>query len=421
MNTLLPSAGRFARTPARWIGGVACLVLLAGCVAQAPLSTAAPGGSIPPTAPPSFTLSPPPIVSGSSQIVEVYAVPAARSTDDGALFSRTIVTGGTTAAASADVALGTGTDFLDNQAVTTDGTSAPVGQWRVSSSATTVVLRPGGPKLAVDAAAAKVAVPSLDTSDIPVPRSSLESGGVQYVQMGGVVVAARSGSLIGSYPLPTLAVDPTAGQAPAGYKGVYSGVGVGIVSALVPTTAGAVLAFSFTGRAAAVTNLMTGKTAPISGYSKLGPAARTASNKIMVLAWSALDETRAIQILVLDPDKLQITATIDTGLSAASFLRAVVLPGLGHDAVVAVAKGDEAAGVSLSVWTVDGAIIGRPAVLPVNCGLEVAPAGVSSVYVYNGPAKNTVGRLDLSSGSFAPDLPQLRAPAGSYVVGILPS
>jgi hypothetical protein len=97
-----------------------------------------------------------------------------------------------------------------------------------------------------------------------------------------------------------------------------------------------------------------------------------------------------------------------------------VLPGLGHDAVVAVAAGDETVGVSLSIWTVDGGQRSAKASPPLNSGLAIAPADAASVYIYDGPGTNKVGQFDLSTDAFTADLPILRAPSGSYVVGLLP-
>jgi hypothetical protein len=97
----------------------------------------------------------------------------------------------------------------------------------------------------------------------------------------------------------------------------------------------------------------------------------------------------------------------------------MLLPGLGHDAVLAVAAGDDA-GVALTVWTVDGSEVRSKGGPPADTGLSIAPADASSVYVYDGPGRNTVGLFDLASQQFTPDVPSLRAPTGSYVVGLLP-
>lgn len=137
-----------------------------------------------------------------------------------------------------------------------------------------------------------------------------------------------------------------------------------------------------------------------------------------MLAWNGLDQSKTIRALVIDGQTLQLVATLDTGVTPADRLGDRVLPGLGHDAVIAIAHGDYP-GVALDLLIVDGRAIAKGPSLPVDSGLEIAPAGSTSVYVYNGPAKETVGQLDLATGGFTKDLPELRAPAGSYVVGLL--
>lgn len=89
------------------------------------------------------------------------------------------------------------------------------------------------------------------------------------------------------------------------------------------------------------------------------------------------------------------------------------------DAVVVIAHGDETTGVDLKIWTVDGQTLTAEPALPTNSGLTIAPADATSIYIYGGPAKNTVGQLDLSSGAFGRDLESLRTPVGSYIVGIV--
>ena len=127
-----------------------------------------------------------------------------------------------------------------------------------------------------------------------------------------------------------------------------------------------------------------------------------------------------MKLLVLDPNSLAVRSVVDLGASPADRLRDTLLPGLGHDAVLAVAAGDETAGVTLSIWTVDAGQLSSEASPPLNSGLSIAPASASSVYVYDGPGMNEVGQFDLVSHAFTPDLASLRSPTGSYVVGILP-
>ena len=255
-------------------------------------------------------------------------------------------------------------------------------------------------------------------SDPSPPLTSLDLDGVRYFQIDGNVVASIGGRISATDALPTLQPDPLAGGFPPGYKGVYTGVSAGQVSALVPTPSGDVLAFSSTGLASAVTNLMTGKTTAIPGYGSLGGATRTASGSYVALAWRAQQQSYPIQVLLLDGSTLSVASSTDTGVSPTGYLHDRVLGGASHDAVVSIARGDEIVGVGLTVLAVDRGKVSTAVNLPNGSGLDIAAGSSSSVFVFGGPAGNKVGQLDLVSGSFTPDVPELRAPAGSFVVGI---
>lgn len=330
----------------------------------------------------------------------IYAIPAADPQADGTLFLHVVGSD-----LASDVSLGQGTDAI---AIPAPGSPNAVAhmQWYNSETSKVSVERPEDASTAI--------------ADPGVPLTSLEVDGVGYFQLGDAVVAVKNGVTTATYPLPVLQPDSTAGDFPAGYKGVYSGVSTGSVSALVASEAGDVLAFTFTGRAAAVTDLITRKTTQISGYSRLGSGVRDSSGNIEVLAWKAQDEGQTMKLLVLDAKSLAVQLTVDSGASPANHLRDYLLPGLGHDAVLAVAAGDESVGISLSIWTIDGAKLSARPSPPLNSGLAIAPADATSIFVYDGPGQNRVGQLDLVSKAFTPDLASLRAPTGSYVVGVLP-
>jgi hypothetical protein len=123
-------------------------------------------------------------------------------------------------------------------------------------------------------------------------------------------------------------------------------------------------------------------------------------------------------VLSLDGSTLGVASSTDTGVSPTGYLHDRVLGGASHDAVVSIARGDETVGVGLTVLAVDGGKVSTAVNLPNASGLDIAAGSSSSVFVFGGPAGNKVGQLDLVSGSFTPDVPELRAPAGSFVVGI---
>jgi hypothetical protein len=308
--------------------------------------------------------------------------------------------------AATDVVIGRGTDatFV---AATVPGVRSGHVQSYGSASNTVTLSQPN----ASGATVASIASPN-------VPLTSLDDGDRRYLQVDRDVVAVAGGRVVATYPLPLLHADPTAGRLPAGYKGMFDGTGYGDVTALVPAANGDILAFTATGLAAAVTDLTTGHTVLLRGYGSLAGAVRTARGDLLVLGWRANDAAFPMTVLSLDGTSMRPVAAMSTGLAPASYLRADLALGTGPDAVVGIARGDNTSGVTLSLFTVTGTRLTAGPDLPVNAGLEIAAAGPGTLYVFNGPAGNTVGELTLAGGVLRPDIRSLRTSAGSYVLGI---
>jgi hypothetical protein len=324
-------------------------------------------------------------------------VPSAIRTQDGTLYSHRV-----DASAASDVLVAVGTDSTFVPA--SSGSAVGHLQW-LSSASQSVSF-------------GSAASGSVETvANVGVPLTSLSLGSLVYAQVDDTVVAFSGGHVQATYALPTLQPDPAVGGLPAGYKGVFGGVSPGQVSALVPTADGHVLAFTSTGLASAVTDLMTGKTTQLTGYGTLGSAVQTPSGPIDVLAWRGYQPTYSLHLLSLDGTSLSIGASMDTGLLPAGYLRDRLVSVAGHDGVLSVARGDETAGVTLSVFSVDGTDLTSSAALK-GVGLEIAPGPAGSVYLFGGPAANTVSQLDIATRMLTRDLPALRAPTGAYVVGI---
>jgi len=125
---------------------------------------------------------------------------------------------------------------------------------------------------------------------------------------------------------------------------------------------------------------------------------------------------QSVEVLTLDGATLRPRASASIGRGPDEILQGTVVPGAGHEAVVAVSAGYDRP--SLSLWALDGGRLVAAPAPPAGRGLAIAPAGPTEVYVYGGPARNTVGRLDLASGRFTADVPDLRAPAGTWIVGL---
>lgn len=217
--------------------------------------------------------------------------------------------------------------------------------------------------------------------------TSLDAGSRRYVQVGDVVLAISGGQVQASYPLPVLNADPTAGSKPKGYKALFTGNGVGEVTGLVPMASGDVLALSSTGFASAVTDLMTGHTVLLKGYGSLGRTVRTNDGDLLVLAWRANDQSFPMRVLLLNGSTFQPASVMSTGIAPVNYLHDDMILGTGRDAVLSVASGTEAAGVSLKVFSITGTRLTAEPPLPLNAGLDIAPALNGQVYVYGGPRR----------------------------------
>ncbi len=369
---------------------------LAGCTRAATALPSAGSGTPPPTPPSSAGIASPSATLADAGN-EYYVVPALISTEDGTLYSHQL---GASAASDTIVAIGTDASFVP----ASSGNAIGHLQW-LSSASQTVAF--GSPTAG-----------SVETvANMGIPLTSLSVGSLAYAQVDAAVVAFSNGVIKSSYALPTLQPDPTAGGFPAGYKGVFGGVSTGQVSALVQTADGHVLAFTSTGLASAVTDLMTGKTTLLTGYGTLGGAVLTPSGGIDVLAWRGYQPGYALHVVSLGGTSLSVVASMNTGVLPAGYLRDRLVSVSGYDAVLSVAAGDEASGVTLSVFGVEGTAL-TPVASSKGAGLEIASGPAGTVYTFGGPAGNTVSQLDLATGVLTRDLPSLRAPAGAYVVGI---
>lgn len=400
---------------------VAIIVLTSGCAQSGAATT----GSAPlsPIAVPTASPSTAAATAGNtpiSSVLTISARPASNPQADGSISRQLIgLAGGQMAPVGSAVSLGEGTDPFDTQSVAPALGAQPIFTWYSSSTDTTTVLASNASSFGLNQHALISLVPTT-SSQVSVPFTALQLGDLVYVQGGDYVLSATGGAAVQAFALPVLKPDPVAGKTPPGYTGLWNGVGVGTVSALVPTPDGDVVAVTFTGRAAAVTRLKDGATRTLDGYSRTGAGALTAAGLLVTLAWSGVDKSRTIHVVAIDPGTLEIVADVDTGLPATGHLRDRVLSGFGHDAVIGVSHGDDEVGIELDVWTLDGGTLHPGPKLPIAVGLEIAPAGPSSLYIYDGPARNTVSDLDLSTGALSPDIPGLRSPIGSYLVGLLP-
>ena len=254
-------------------------------------------------------------------------------------------------------------------------------------------------------------------------RTALQFGSTLLAQSGTSVaeasLAANSPQMMTptrAYRLPVIVPDPVAGVLPRGYKGLYSGVGVGQVSAMIRASGGDIIALASTGRGAAITDLSSGRSQPLAGFGQLGAAALAPDGQIYALAWRDFDPGFTIKVLRISPGTLAVTKIYDTGVVPGEFRNSVVLPAGSSNAVIGLFYGDEH-GVTAKLWTVAGTSMRSTGILPRNIALDASVIG-NVVYLFGGPAKNQVSRLAIHTGVLSRDVASLRTPSNSWVLAV---
>jgi hypothetical protein len=308
--------------------------------------------------------------------------------------------------------LGRGTDVQ----VTPGAAPGAVGtvQWFSSRTGRETLVAPGEPAATLQ----EHPMPHGESGDQSL--CALAYDGRYYRQRGQTVVAISGHRIVARYRLPALRPERWALR--AGMARRRERPAVGTVGALVPMPSGHVLAFTFTGVAAAVTDLTTGRSTAISGSGDVESAVRTASGTLYAVVDRLTDRDIDLEgwtspdVLRLDPTTFHVVARMPTGAPRHHFLRvATLLPGVGQDAVLAVlATGDAIANPPLRVWTVDGD--GVTAVRAIRSGLYLAPDDGQRVFVYS---QTRVGVLDIATGAYRPNVRRLDPPFGSTVEAVV--
>lgn len=308
-------------------------------------------------------------------------------------------------------ALGRGTDIQ----VTPGAAPGAVGtvQWFSSRTGRETLTAPGEPAATLQ----EHPMPHGEAADQSL--CALAFDGRYYRQRGNDVVAISGHRIVARYRLPALRPEPWAVRTTVAR---HERPGVGMVGALVPMPSGHVLAFSFVGVAAAVTDLMTGRSTAIPGSGDVESAVRTASGDLYVVVDRSTDRGidgegwTSPDVVRLDPTTFRVIARMPTGAPRHQLLRiAGLLPGVGHDAVLAVlATGGGIANPPLRVWTVDGNRL--TAVRAIRRGLALAPDDAHHVFVYSDKG---VGVLDIATGAYRPNVRRLDPPPGSSIEAIL--
>jgi hypothetical protein len=217
------------------------------------------------------------------------------------------------------------------------------------------------------------------------------------------------------YLLPILTPDAKAGHPGDGVKmWITDEPSPGWVGAFV-SAGDRVLAFSWTGQAAAVTDLMEGRTVLLEGYSFVGDAALGGDGYVYAVVARVWEPDFGLWVLRIDPATLSVLSSYATGFSG-TFNKVVAVPTPTGAAVFVSVEpvGDELV-ADQHMWLVDSSAIRALQPLPRGTALWMGPAEGNAVLLYGGAAKNVVYRYDLTSQVLS-EASELSAPPGAVVL-----
>ncbi|MGH3472848.1 MAG: hypothetical protein ACRDPG_12510 [Nocardioidaceae bacterium] len=251
-------------------------------------------------------------------------------------------------------------------------------------------------------------------------RTALVDNGTVWLQdkasVLGLSTSDSSASPHETFSLPLLA--PTSTPGPSHCLCDPNSPAAGSVDAMAVAPNGDLLALTSTGYAAAVTDLDSGASQLLGSYGLLTGAAIVADGDLVTLA-SGGPDNGALHVLRISTSSLNVVSDTPLGTTSQDMRHVDIAPGLGHDCVISVSSGIDAANLKLEVFTLDGAHVNELPALPPSVGLDIAPASSHSVYLYGGPAENTTSVLDLVTGTLQQGGPTIQTPSGTYIIGIL--
>jgi hypothetical protein len=192
----------------------------------------------------------------------------------------------------------------------------------------------------------------------------------------------------------------------------------GLITSLVLSN-GQLFAFQYNGYSAAVDNLTNGTRRLIRGYGALGGGVLAANGDLYVIAWLENWHESSFDVVRIDPTTLAVVSTIHTGVRAKSVRHAQMqaLPN-GDIAIFVAQQYASAPGVPVDaiLWRLSTSGLARRN-LPANIGLDMR-AFANGVYLFGGPGRNIVARLNLSDMSLTMRVPSLATPAGTFLFAL---
>ena len=269
------------------------------------------------------------------------------------------------------------------------------------------------------------AVSMTSTSPLPQPGSVLLTSGEDvYVQqpsqylglMDVTEVDTGTGTLIASYQLPRLRPDSVAGAGSNSLGGPTSAPLVGTVASLI-LDGGSLYALQYTGQAASIDDLTTGKVAYLPGYGGLAGGVLAADGSIYTVGWRVNDPSLPMSVLQIDPTSLSTTSVGTTGLAAATELNVQMQASSTENALLYIVEGSSTGPIDSYIWSVGSSGLTTLYQLPANVGLYMGDFG-PTVYLFGGPAQNRVSSLNLTNGVLSQDLAGMASPSGTYVLAL---
>ncbi len=260
---------------------------------------------------------------------------------------------------------------------------------------------------------------SLEPTDM---TTAVISRGLAYLPVGQgrraavIAVDPQTGRTATRLRLPLLVPDPTAllklPGSPAG--ALTADRGRGRVAALLSAD-DRVLAISATPLAAAVTDLASGASVSLGGYTRIVAATVGGDGIVYILAGSA-DPAFTLRFLRVDPRTMRLVSLWDTGVAATDEPVSALPTRFG---AVFYAPGkprslDAYSGTN--VWLVDGGGAHQNSAVSSNIGLVMGPGRGDSVLFYGFPAGGAISRLSTDDGAQSRQGAPLRAPSGATVV-----
>jgi hypothetical protein len=229
-----------------------------------------------------------------------------------------------------------------------------------------------------------------------------------------IEVNMRSGRVVHIYSAPGVPFTPG-----PGYKGLYTGhLSGGWIESLF-LDAGQLYAFQYSAYSASVDDLSNGTSHLLRGYGSLGGGALDVNGSLYVMAWREAPHPTSFDLLRINPNTLAIVSTTHTGVRATTVdnFQMQALPGGGLLAFVAQQRTYQQDNpMSACLWRLSTSGLERRD-LPANIGLYMH-AFANGVYVFGGPGRNVVARLNFASMSLTRDVPALATPSGTYLFAL---